>query len=328
MALYTVQERRQLLDVPIEDILRALGRNTAHGRDGLYYSPFREEREPSFHIARDGHRWFDFGIGEGGGSVKLVCRLLGCSGADAYDFLRTVGGAPAVIPGHAGRRAERRAGGSRIVIRSISREFGDRSLVTYAGSRGIGPRTLQEFCRQVSFGFEGGARTMTAIGLENNSGGWVLRSGRTKRCSSNDITTIDIYGERSDSPTSPQGVLFEGLFDFLSWMEVSGRGLPPCDACILNSVVNLGKAAGWVAAHRQVGAFLDNDEAGRKALEELGRMAGALRDGVEINDWSILYTGFKDLNGRLSLGGSERNALTIQYQSLWNNQFQRKFRKD
>ena len=61
---------------------------------------------------------------------------------------------------------------------------------------------------------------------------------------------------------------------------------------ILNSVSNIHKAVVYLREHHisEVRAFLDSDEAGRKALQYLREA------GIEVKDMSGLYAPHKDLN--------------------------------
>ena len=173
MASYTDSEREELQRVPVEDILKAFGKSTEHGRDNLYKSPFRDETTPSFHVSREGNRWYDFGIGKGGSSGTLVCLLLGCDGGKAYDFLASISMTYMNPSVSSDQTVEtRKAGPSRIVIKSANRQFHDRGLVSNAHKRGISPNTLSCYCREVLFTYEGhpGYRN-SCIGFPNNRGG-------------------------------------------------------------------------------------------------------------------------------------------------------------
>ena len=322
MAAYTDEQRERLLGTPIEDVLRALGRDTRHGRDNMYRSPFRDECEPSFHVSPDRNRWYDFGLGEGGSVLTLVCRLLGCNGGKGYDFLAELSGdaAVAAVTSPSPRRPVRDRA---ITVLGLS-GFDDADLVRYAASRRISPATLERFCRQVTFAYREHPHTARrAIGLLNDSGGWILRAEGVKRSTSGDITTIRGCGR--PSPGEPDGIVFEGMFDFLSYAQMHG-GEPDADVCVLNSVAHVRKAQSWLGAHTRLDAYLDNDEAGRRALQEIGGLLPP--QGVILDDWSGRYGAAKDLNEVLVSMVPEGETSTIQYQSLWNSRFQRKFRKD
>jgi len=326
MSTYSDSERKELMGVPITDVLKAFGRSVEHSADNLYYSPFRDEKSPSFHISRDGRQWYDFGTGSGGSVLTLVCQLLGCDGGKAYDFLASVSRTFIQSDGVRTKLPTRKASaGPKITVFKTSVKFTDRSLTEYASTRGISKDLLSSYCREVSFGYQGhrGYRN-TAIGFPNNSGGWILRAPDVKKCTSSDITTIDIYGDVSTSPTSPMCIILEGFFDFLSYLTIAGQQWPKCDICVLNSVTNLRKAHPWISEHKEICTLFDNDDAGQKAFKELESSIS----GVKVNDWSSLFKGHTDLNEALTGSAAERETLTIQYQSLWSKTFQKTFRKD
>ncbi len=61
--------------------------------DATYYSPFRNERTPSFHVNKEQNVWFDHGEGIGGNAFELVVQLLKARGysfqpGDALRWLR------------------------------------------------------------------------------------------------------------------------------------------------------------------------------------------------------------------------------------------------
>ena len=54
--------------------------------DWWAFSPFHDEKTPSFHMAAGGV-WYDFSIGEGGGPIELVQRL---EGGNCYEAGRLI----------------------------------------------------------------------------------------------------------------------------------------------------------------------------------------------------------------------------------------------
>ena len=71
--------------IPLVDFLNHLGYQPT-GRDskGLwFYSPYRNERKPSFHVNPRKNLWFDFGSGAGGDIFNLAGELTG-----ETDFIR------------------------------------------------------------------------------------------------------------------------------------------------------------------------------------------------------------------------------------------------
>ena len=91
MSQYSELTKRALLSYPIVGVLSALGKRTDRpAGHGFFFSPFREERHPSFQINESANVWTDWGTGDKGGVLDLVCRLKGCSRPDAMDFLASL----------------------------------------------------------------------------------------------------------------------------------------------------------------------------------------------------------------------------------------------
>ena len=260
---------------------------------GMYLSPLREERTPSFKVDYVRNLWYDFGLGEGGTLRTLVMRLERCDSREAVRRLQNGekrdAGSVSLSPGVGERPA---AGGPLPVLRPATlpafRILSDASLrhpalVGYLASRGIVPSVAAAFCREVRYEVNG--RAFFAVGFRHAAEGWALRSERFKGGSSpKHITTI---GNRSDTV-----IAFEGFMDFLAYLSLKGNPSPSIDSIVLNSVTNLHKAVPFFSRHRVVHAFLDNDDAGRKALARLEESLPS----SEVIDQSVFYRDHKDLN--------------------------------
>ncbi len=125
-----------------------------------------------------------------------------------------------------------------------------------------------------------------SIGFSNLAGGYELRDDKTFKgtIAPKDISVIT--GEANNAPLC----IFEGFMDFLSYFTMKGKEIAPC--LVLNSVSNIHRAVAYLREYRiaQVRAFLDNDVAGRKALQILQSA------GMSVEDMSRHYSGYKDLN--------------------------------
>ena len=276
--------------ISIRDFLAWRGIQPKYERNGygMYLSPLREERTPSFKVDYVQNLWYDFGLGEGGTLLTLVMRLERSDGCktvkkETRGLLLShrvlvslgVGGAlsvvrPATVPASA----------------SFRRFARHPALVGYLASRGIVPSVAAAFCREVRYEING--RAFFAVGFRNDAGGWELRSERFKGGSSpKHITTI---GNRSDTV-----IAFEGFMDFLAYLSLKYPERLRIDAAVLNSVVNLPKAVPFISRHPVIRTFFDNDEAGRKATADLIRLCPR----SEVIDQSSFYSGHKDVNDYL-----------------------------
>ena len=261
--------------ISIRDFLARRGIQPKYERNGygMYLSPLREERTPSFKVDYVRNLWYDFGLGEGGTLLTLVMRLERC---DRYAAIRILSngeirqaGSTSLSSGIYERPA---VGGPSPVVRPATvpalRVLSDAplrhpALVGYLASRGIVPSVAAAFCREVRYEVNG--RAFFAVGFRNDAGGWELRSERFKGGSSpKHITTID---NRSDTV-----IAFEGFMDFLAYLSLKHPERLRIDAAVLNSVVNLPKAIPFLSRHPVIHAFFDNDEAGRKTTSDLIRL--------------------------------------------------------
>ena len=249
---------------------------------GMYLSPLREERTPSFKVDYVQNLWYDFGLGEGGTLLQLVMRLEGCGMAEAIRRLRK--GSADEVPFQPLPTASPRED-SPLRILGVG-EIRHPALIGYLRERGINPAVAGALCREVHYTV--GERRFFAIGFRNDAGGWELRSPQFKGSSApKSITTFDRHGDTA--------LLFEGFFDLLSYLTLQHEPTPTADTAVLNSVVNLPRALPFLARHATIHTFLDNDEAGRLTLE---RLRSALPDATVI-DRAESYRAHKDLNESL-----------------------------
>ena len=249
---------------------------------GMFLSPLREERTPSFSVHYDKGLWYDFGLGEGGTLLQLVMRLEGCGMAEAIRRLRK--GAADEVPFLPLPTALPRED-SPLRILGVG-EIRHPALIGYLRERGIDPAVAGALCREVHYAV--GERRFFAIGFRNDAGGWELRSPQFKGSSTpKSITTFDRHGDTA--------LLFEGFFDLLSYLTLQHEPEPIADTAVLNSVVNLPRALPFLTRHATIHAFLDNDAAGRFTLE---RLRNAL-PGATVIDRAESYRAHKDLNESL-----------------------------
>ena len=296
----TIDEIRRL---PLETFLQRLGHSpTVQKRHDLWYNaPYREERTPSFKVNTDRNVWFDFGLGRGGDIFTLAGELAGSTDflTQAKYISEAVGGN--FVPRPAPRPAKER------ISEPAFQEVEQRTLLYgvlkgYLSERGIPSEVAARHCRQVSYRVHG--KSYFAIGFQNVSGGWELRSKLFKGCiPPKDISLVS----RQGTPTDACDV-FEGFFDFLS---AATLGLTEKnDALVLNSVGNLANSFRYLDGYKTINCYLDNDEAGRKTFEAL-----RIRYADRAVDRSGIYAGSKDLNEHLQTKLSEKktNNKTLKF---------------
>ena len=274
-----------IYDFPIDKVLEALG-SRMESKD-MYFSPMRDERTASIHVDRVKNVWYDHGLAVGGTNVDLVMMARNCSKEDAKKFIRSL--SPNLEASVQESRLEREKIGrteSKLEIREVKPVW-SYYIRKYAESRKIPEDLLQRYCREVIVRNKERGQNFNYIGFEAPSG--------FKYTNKAGITTIDTSGERSVKPSSESVAVFEGFFDFLSWMVMQNTKTPTCDIVVLNSVTNLDRALDYLKAHKSVIAFTDRDDAGRLCMERMK----SLLPGKEVKDMSELYKNHKDLNEML-----------------------------
>ena len=284
----------------VADVLVNYGKDVSFSRSGLIRSPFRDERTPSFHILPEGYGWVDFGDGSKGGVIDLVMRLENCDRSGALKRIVEIKHGGRVYAPSRSRSSNRPCKPSAPAFKVVSSTpFTGRSLIGYAAGRGISEDVLQKYCSEITVRIRNGNRPLSYIGFPNSGDGYVLRNERPgrdgKRCTCSAPTFLSSTGEQTATATSGCLVVFEGLFDFLSFIERgrAERGLEPgCDVCVLNSVTNVGKAIPFIREHTRADLYLDNDNAGHKAFEDIRESS----PGVSVHDHSVEYGGYGDYN--------------------------------
>jgi hypothetical protein len=279
---------RLLTKISIKGYLAALGCYPAMDRGyyGMYRSSFREDRNPSLKVDYNKNLWYDFGTGEGGSILDLVMRIERCTLREAVRKLGQYSSGNR-FPSARGRAYPVQPLARQPLVEVIKvQPLAAPALVCYLHERKINTGTAKRHCPEVYYAL--GGKEYFAAGFRNDSGGYELRNRYFKGCTSKDITSV-VRGNRSC-------LVFEGFMDYLSYLSFQKPEYPEESVIVLNSVNNLSRAAGLMASFDEVSAFLDNDTAGRNALERMGRICKVLHDR------SSLYLPYKDFNEFLCAG--------------------------
>ena len=237
--------------IPIVDYLAQTGYKPklTKGVNYWYCSPLRSELTPSFKVNVERNQWYDFGTGDHGDIIDLVCALQHCSTAEAMRRLTTLKGvrlAPSSFGGITPISLQR----SSIELVSVQ-AVKHPKLLRYLAERGLQPSDATPFLSEVYYKVS--EKCFFALGFPNDAGGWELCNPYFKGCfASKAITTI----KGSDSHKLQ---LFEGFMDFLSWRKLHPEG--QADSIMLNSLTLLPKRIPSLHPYAIIKSFLDHDEA-------------------------------------------------------------------
>ena len=261
----------------------------------LYRSPLREETHPSFKVDTEKNLWIDYAEGRGGSIIDLCMRLEGCTLSEAIHRLGQTAPDDTAYssrndfapnnfqPVMAANEARR--------LISISDTLPPHLQEYLTKVRCIDLEKAKPFFKCISYEVRG--RRYQAIGFANQSGGYELRDNGSFKgtIAPKDITLIFTDKQTEHAIDKPLPVcVFEGFMDFLSFLSMKEEIASHC--LVMNSVSNVARTIRYLNDHNltHIRAFLDNDDAGRRTVQEFVKV------GFKVEDMSRYYKDFKDLN--------------------------------
>lgn len=260
------------------------------GYEAFYLSPFRAESNPSFKVDTKQNVWYDFGLGKGGQLIDLVMLLDNATLYQTICKLERIDISPDVcmnVPTSEQTNAPTNSfsfhgkeSTPTITIQRVT-ELVHPALLQYLEKRAINVDLAREHCKQIHYATND--RSYFAIGFKNDSEGWNLRSEYFKGCTSMDISTCKTV-DRDIT------LVFEGFMDYLSYLAINNLRKPVENIVVLNSTSNLNKAMDFIKSYDKVYTYLDNDEGGRKATQQIKEVYKTHIDK------STEFANFKDLN--------------------------------
>ena len=256
----------------------------------LYCSPLREETHPSFKVDTEKNLWIDYGEGRGGSIIDLCMRMEGCTLSKAIRLLgqnAPVNGTYSFLNDFVPNNSQpvMAVNGARRLI-EISDTLPSHFQEYLTKVRCINLEKAMPFLKCISYEVRG--RHYQAIGFANLSGGYELRDDKTFKgtIAPKDITPI--FTDRTEPVC-----IFEGFMDFLSFLSMKEEITNHCLVMnSVNSVSNVARTIRYLNDRHltHIRAFLDNDEAGRRAVQDF------IKAGFHVEDMNIHYKDFKDLN--------------------------------
>ena len=280
-------ESKIINQFPIRNYLSGLGIYPVKDSDyyGMYHSPFREDHNASMKVDYNKNLWIDYGTNEGGTLIDLVMRMENCSNGKAMQLLeeRLSGTASFSFHGQKGIHSEKPEKQEQAITIYKTDILTNPVLLSYLSERCINIDIAKLHCQEVHYSVNG--KPYFAVGFRNDAGGYELRNKYFKGCTSKDITTAKV------GSTTCQ--LFEGFMDYLSFLTIKNWQQSKTDVIVLNSLSNLPKVKNSLTAYGSVDTFLDNDDAGKRAVQELQSVC------KNFSDQSEFYAKHKDLNDYL-----------------------------
>ncbi len=273
--------------VAIVDYLASKGFEpvNAVGKELVYFSPLREEKNASFYVNPTKNKFHDFTNEEHKGNVIRLAQLLeGINFPQAVAELLMFKGSHVEV---SAKPSFFSATPTQKTPHQNSTDFShlqNPSLINYLNERAIPYSLGKKYLHEVMTTAKG--RNYYNVGFRNDSNGFALRNKHFKGCEGvQDITTFDLANHRKTV------AVFEGFFDFLSALVWFGLETPRVPTVILNSTGNRTKAVSFLSQFEKVNCFLDRDKTGIMCFERLIRV-----DKLNAVDCSGIYEGYNDFN--------------------------------
>jgi DNA primase len=284
---------KQFNTIPLEEVLLSLGHlPTKHSeKEAWYLNPFASESQASFKINKSLNYWYLFSEGIGGTNTDFMKKYLNASVNEVLLWAESQNFSSFQQQNISNQKFEDLTKSYEIIE---VKEIQHLALLEYLKSRKVENQT--EFLKEIHYRMNN--KTYFGIGFKNDSGGYEIRNKYSKIClGKKDVSTI-----KNDSDSVR---IFEGFFDFLSFKKLENElEKEPSDYLILNSVSMIHNIKNSLRKYEKVELYLDNDEAGDRAVEIISN------ETKNVEDCRVLYLNFKDLNEYLN---QQTNEVQEQY---------------
>lgn len=243
-------------------------------RTAFYFALDREEKTPSLSVDFVKNKAFDFGTGKSYDVISIVQAINKCSVSDALKYLEKLDFSHERIEENSkeGWRAQT------YEVLNIH-DIAHPALVRYLKERKVYEQS--HLVKEIHFRLK--LKNYFAVGFLNDSGGMEIRNQYFKICLGDKDVTLVKNG-------SNEIAVFEGFFDFLTYMNIENKQDCPSDYLILNSTAMLYKIEKKLSEYSKISLFLDNDSNGKQTVEKM------MMKYENTEDCSLIYRDFKDLN--------------------------------
>lgn len=311
----------QAKKLSLPDLLARLGHEpvkvTKDGRELWYTSPFRTEKEPSFHTSFLGGKWIwnDFGdIGgtvvdfamrhEGYRSVKEALAWLDriFKGSNCKKQIERVGGRTEEEPSlfsfqqQSGAVAPEPPDSRQLEFIAASPITNPAIFNYLTQERCIPTELAKQYLQEIKYRNTANGKEFFAFGMENESGGYEIRVASSKYTFKSALKARDITVIRGTSPERGIVNVFEGMTDFLSLLVMMNFNNLAGDSLIMHSLSSFQRAADFIRSqdYRVINTFLDNNRPGEEGTEKFKAEFGG-----RVAPQSQMFAPYADLNDAL-----------------------------
>lgn len=246
-----------------------------NSKTAFYFAIDREEKKPSLCVDFVKNKAFDFGTGNNYDVVSIVQQMNQCSVSEALEYLKKFD-----IPEKSVIMSKSESD-KKYEILDV-KEIEHPALILYLKLRKVYKQ--RHLVKEIHYKTKG--NKYFGIGFYNNSGGVEIRNKYSKIClGKKDVTFI-----KNLDNLKKEICIFEGYFDFLTYLNLPNAQNSNSDYLILNSTAMFFKVGEELKTYRKVVLFLDNDLSGKSLTSKI------IDNYENVEDCLRLYLDFKDLN--------------------------------
>ena len=283
-----------------------------NGNEYWYNSPFRNEKDASFHTSFLGGKWIwnDF-ADKGGTVIDFIMRHENhLKVSDALNFLdgmyskggyvgtiRNINNSSSFQKHKSKEETEPNKELKFISATPIQNPL----IISYlTKERGINRQVCLEYLEEVKYKNLNNQKNYFAFGIKNQSDGYEIRVASDKYPFKSSLLQKDITlikGYKSDDKEAEKALnIFEGMTDFLSILTILKSKNLNGDSLILHSLSFYEKSVEIIReqGYSVVNTFLDNDKSGKEFTEQYKSDLGDI-----VTTQSYRYEDYKDVNEKL-----------------------------
>lgn len=290
---------KQFNTISLEEVLLSLGHlpTKQSEKEAWFLNPFAKENHASFKINKNLNYWYLHSEGIGGKNIDFMKRYLNASVSEVLLWAENQSLSSFHQQNISNSKLENLSKNYEVIeIKNVQHP----ALLEYLNERKVANQN--QFLYEIHYRIND--KNYFGIGFKNDSGGYEIRNKYSKiSLGKKDISTI-----KNDSNSLR---IFEGFFDFLSFKNLENElEKQPSDYLILNSVSMIHNIKNSLGKYEKVELYLDNDEAGNRALEIISN------EIQNSKDCRAFYSKFKDLNEYL-------NHQTNEFENQYKPRFKR-----
>ncbi len=296
-------EQAKKLSLP--DIMSRLGYKPTEikkgGAEYWYRSPFRREKEASFHTSFLGGKWIWNDFADGCGTViDFVMRHEGYTKvSDALRFLDSL---------HQGQsfKSSRQLAKSAFSFQQQAvplarqlefieaREIENLAIIRYlTEKRKILESLARKYLKEVRYRNLANGKEYFAFGIQNNSGGYEIRAALDNYPFKSALIARDITVVRGFKSGNGVVNVFEGMTDFLSLLTMMKTDNLAGDSVLMHSLSSYRKTVAFIGEENYIiiNTFLDNNRSGQECTRQFKN-----EFGERIHDESPMFLPYEDIN--------------------------------